>query len=71
MEAMQGQPVEEWMHAAGSVQGTRKAVMDWYHDWYRPTGDAETDHLKKDFENIAIQGDEDPQVAIRPCRKEA
>lgn len=31
MDSMQGQPVEERMHAAGSVEGAWKAVMDWYH----------------------------------------
>ena len=30
MDSMQGQPVEERMHAAGSVKGACKAVMDWY-----------------------------------------
>ena len=57
MEAMQGQPVEERKHAAGSVEGTWKAVMA----WYQPQGDAERDHLKKEFENIAFW-DEDPKI---------
>ena len=50
MEAMQGQRVEERMHAAGSVEGAWKAVMV----WYQPHGDAERDHLEKEFENIAM-----------------
>ena len=46
------------MHAAGSVEGAWKAVMA----WYQPQGDAERDHLEKDFENIEMQGDEDPKL---------
>ena len=48
MEAMQGQPVEERMHAAGSVAGEWKAIMD---------------HLQKDYKNIAMQGDKDPRLS--------
>ena len=29
-EAIQGQPVEERMHATGSVEGAWKAIMGWY-----------------------------------------
>ena len=38
MEAMQGHPVEERMHATGSVEGAWQAVMI----WYQPRGDAES-----------------------------
>ena len=58
MEAMQGQPVEERMHATGSVEGAWTSIMD----WYQPRGDAERDHLEKDSENIAMQGGEDPKL---------
>ena len=58
MEAMQGHPVEERMHASGSVEGVWQAVMT----WYQPRGDAERDHLEDDFDNIAMQGDEDPKL---------
>ena len=30
--------------------------------WYPPRGDAKRDHLEKDFENIAMQGDKDPKL---------
>ena len=66
MESMQGQPVEERMHAAGLVEGAWKAVMD----WYQPKEDAERDHLQKSFENIAMQGDEYPKL-LRSCRGKA
>lgn len=54
MQAMQGQTVEERMHATGYVEGARKAVMN----WYQPRGHAERDHLEKDVEDIAMLGDE-------------
>ena len=38
---MEGQPVEEKMHATGSV-GARKSIMD----WYQPRDDDESDYLK-------------------------
>ena len=50
METMQGQPVEERIHATGSVEGAWKAVMD----WHQPRGEAEKDHLEKVFEYIAM-----------------
>lgn len=58
MESMQGKPVGERMHAAGSVEGVWKAVMAWYH----LQGDAERGHLEKEYETIAMQGDEDPKL---------
>ena len=61
MEAIQGKPVEERMHAAGSrVEGAWKAVMD----WYMPSGDAEGDHLEKELNNISMDGDEDPTLCF-------
>ena len=30
--------------------------------WYQPQDDAEKDHLEKEFENIAMQGDEDHKL---------
>ena len=58
MEAMQGQHVEERMHAAGSVEGAWTAVIA----WDPPQGDSERNDLEKEFENIAMQGDEDLQL---------
>ena len=55
MEAMPGQPVEERMQAAGSVERAWKAVMA----WCQPHFDAEMDNLENEVENIAMQGDED------------
>ena len=43
MEAMQRQPVEEKIHATGSVEESWKAVMD----WYQPGGDAESDVMPR------------------------
>ena len=62
MEAMQGEPVEERIHAAGSVERAWKSVMAWYH----PQSGAEMDHLKNKFENIAMQGDEDSNIFAYP-----
>lgn len=45
------------MHATGSVEGALKAVMD----WYQPKGDADRDHLEREFD-ILMQGDEDPKL---------
>ena len=33
-------------------------------DWYQPQGDAERVQLEKEFENIGMQGDEDPKLLI-------
>ena len=60
MERMQGQPVEERMHASGSVKEAWKAVMA----WYQPQGDAEEDNLEREFENIAMKEDEDPKLFV-------
>ena len=43
------------MQAAGSVERAWKAVMA----WCQPHFDAEVDNLENEFENIAMQGDED------------
>lgn len=43
MQAVQVPPVENSMHAAGSVEGELRAAME----WYMPTGDAERDHVNK------------------------
>ena len=58
MEAMTGQPVEEQMNAAGSVERAWKAVMA----WCQPQSDAEMDHLENEFENIPMQEDEDFKI---------
>ena len=58
MEAMTGQPVEEQMNAAGSVERAWKAVMA----WCQPQSDAEMDHLENEFENIPVQEDEDFKI---------
>ena len=58
MEAMQEQPVEKRIHADGSVEGAWKAVMA----RYEPQSGAKMDHLKREFENIAMQGDEDRKL---------
>ena len=58
LEAMPGHPVEEQMHAAGSVERAWKAVMA----WCQPQSDAKMDHLENEFENIAMQGDQDSKI---------
>lgn len=55
MESTQGQPVEERMHAAGSVEERGRL-------WYQPKRDTEGDHLDKAFENIAMNGDGDRKL---------
>ena len=50
--------LEERMNAARSVERAWKAVMA----WYQPQSFAERDHREKEFENIATQGDEDPNL---------
>ena len=60
MKAMQGQPVGERVYVTESAEGTWKAVIA----WYQQRGDADRDHLEKEFEGIAMQGDEDPKLLL-------
>lgn len=58
MESVQGQQVEVRLQATGSAERARKAVLD----WYQPTGDTEKDHLGRDVESIAMQGNGEPRM---------
>ena len=58
VEAMQGQPVEQRVHTAGSVEAAWKAPIN----WYMLSGDAKRDHLERELDNISMDGDEDPKL---------
>ena len=65
MKAVQGQPVKERVHVTGTAGGALKAVIA----SYQQRVDAERDHLEKEFENMAMQGDEDPKLFLARAEK--
>ena len=58
MKAMQGESVKKRVHVTGSAEGTWKALIAW--DQHR--AHAERDHIEEEFENIAMQRNEDHKL---------
>lgn len=48
----------EAVHETESVEGAWKAVVD----WYLASGNAERDHLEKNFVNTSMNGNEDSKL---------